>query len=267
MRTSQRRQKDSHLGRAPGDPDRQSAAREDSDVGDDQGDGEGTDENRARAARRSRTNVRRYCQHNGLTHMPTLTYATPAESIDQISEDVRNLRRRLLRASWGPAEAFPYLWAMERGKQGTERLHVHMAVGSWWTDSGCVEVCEACSTVALRAKRGTTLARSGSACWGCLWGHGFVGAPSEGTDDPRSLAGYVSKYVGKSLGDDLAQGRQTYRVGEGFRPKPLRLEVDSVVEAGAHLHELAGDSALVITALHEKYEDWAGPATWSVRWE
>jgi hypothetical protein len=199
--------------------------------------------------------------------MPTLTYATPASSIDQISEDVRNLRRRLLRAAWGPAEPFPYLWAMERGKQGTERLHVHMAVGSWWTEAGCVEVCQTCSTAALRSKRGTTLASAGWACWGCLWGEGFVGAPSEGTNDPAALAGYVSKYVGKSLGDDLAAGRQTYRVGEGFRPKPLRLEVESMAAAGAQLHELAGDSELTITALHEKYSDWAGPATWTIRWE
>jgi hypothetical protein len=30
---------------------------------------------------------------------------------------------------------------------------------------------------------------------------------------------------------------------------------------------MAGDSDLTITALHEKYPDWAGPSTWTVRWE
>lgn len=226
------------------------------------------DDNAARSKRRATTNVRRYCQHNGLTHMPTLTYARPADSVPEISDHLRQFRRRLLRAPWGPSEAFPYLWVPERGSEGSQRLHVHMAVGAWYTTAGCVEVCGRCATPALRAKRqGTSLAPAGAPCWGCLWRHGFVGAPSEGTDDPQALAGYVSKYVGKDLGDDLDAGRQTYRVAEGFRPQPIRLEVDSTAAAGEHLHEWAGDSELSITALHEKYPDWPGPATWTIRWE
>jgi hypothetical protein len=225
------------------------------------------DENKARVQRRARTNVRRYCLHNGLGYMPTLTYAKAPESVDEISEDVRKFRYRLLRAPWGPSEAFPYVWVPETGSQATHRLHAHMAVGRWYLEAGCVEVCQTCATAALRAKRGRSLAPAGSACWGCLWGEGFVGSPSEGTNDPRALAGYVSKYVGKDLGAEVAAGRHTYRVAEGFRPVPIRLEVQSMAEAGSQLQAWVGpDESFSVEALHEKYEDWRGPATWSIRW-
>jgi len=199
--------------------------------------------------------------------MPTFTYRDARQSLGQITQDLRLFRYRLIRAEWwdGPS-TFPYLWTPERGKKGTHRLHVHMGV-EWWGRLGCVEVCDRCATSNLRKKR-SDIPAAGSHCVGCIWQHGFVGAPSEGTGDPRALAGYVSKYVGKDLGDLLDKGQQRYRVGEGFQPEAVRDHGgDNLVRALMTVAERFGVEVedLGWIALHDVVEGWEAPPTWVVR--
>jgi hypothetical protein len=199
--------------------------------------------------------------------MPTLTYRHERSDLGQITQDVRLFRYRLMRQSWWPSDdtRWPYLWVPERGKQGTNRLHTHFAC-EWWERLGCVEVCQRCATKALREKR-PDLAGDGAHCVGCVWGHGFVGAPREGTGDPAALARYVSGYVGKDLGELVEAGQQPYRVAEGFQPQSERRLVATLAEAGRAVAEGLGveQSALSSVALHQTVQGWEAPPTWAVQ--
>jgi hypothetical protein len=194
--------------------------------------------------------------------MLSLTYRSPASSVDQASSDFRHFRYRLLRAPWFAAETFPYLWVVEWGSQNG-RLHLHLAVGEWWDRLGCVEVCARCATAA-RKKKGP-VAPAESACVGCLWGLGFVGRP-QGKGEASAVAHYAAKYLGKSLDDDGLTGRQAYRVGEGFQPEPVRLNGLSWEEAEDRTAELLGVELARLEGfpLHENVDTWEGPPTWTI---
>lgn len=212
--------------------------------------------NEARALRRARTTVRRYCVHNELGYMPTLTFGGEPPEVDQLSEIMRHFRERLIRS--GIVEgAFPYVWVPERGTK-LGRLHMHLAV-NWWGSAGVVEVCEGCATDGLKSKR-KELRPAGQRCVGCIWGHGFVGAPKGEAGNPRMAAAYCSKYLGKAFHDQEA-GRQRYRVAEGFSPVPVRIEVGSLAEGLSEAARAVGRRVVGLRAMHDQ-AGWVGPPVW-----
>lgn len=170
---------------------------------------------------------------------------------------MKDFARKLVRA--GIDEA--YLWVPERGSKN-DRLHVHWLCG-WWKWLGAVEVCEKCATKALRAKR-SNLPPATSLCIGCIWGHGFVGAPSEAVGDPAKAAGYVSKYVGKDLVGLVEAYKNRYHCARGHQPVPLRASFWTLEEAILGLIGEQGHPT-ALTALHEVVEDWDAPMTWALR--
>lgn len=230
-----------------------------SDVGPD------TADTTRRSSSRAKASLRRYCLHNGLTHMPTLTYAYAASSVDGVANDVRLFRRKLNRQPWFaaayPDGRWPYAWVPEEGSL-RKRLHLHMAVG-WWDELRCVEVCQRCARAKLREKR--EVPPAGSHCIGCVWGRGFVGAPSEGNGDPRKLSAYISKYVSKSFEEGRLAG-QRYRVAEGFQPTPEVHGAGDLADAFRMATVTMGERPMV-EALHENVRGWDGPPVWTLRWE
>lgn len=208
-------------------------------------------ENRERALRRARSRVRRYCRHNRLTELLTLTYADPPE-LDGVSRDVDLFWRRWRRVT-GLSRA-PFCLVPEWGKK-TGRLHLHMAV-NWWGAMECVEVCEACATVGLLRVRGD-IPRAGSLCIGCVWGHGFVGRPNS-IGDVGGLTKYLAKYLGKDLGAGLV-GRQRYRVAQGFLPPQVRFAAMTYAEARSTVSRLMGNREPSYVSTSEEWEGYSGP--------
>jgi hypothetical protein len=190
------------------------------------------DELAQRSIRRAVGKVRRYAVHNGLCELMTLTYAD-VPSLDEVPRQVEHFWRRWRRATGSGIRAS--ILVPEWGET-TGRLHLHVAIG-WWKELGAVEVCGRCALPALEEKR--TIPPAGSLCVGCLWGHGFVGAPDEKVADPHLVARYVSKYLGKDFRGDVF-GRQRYRVARGFQPHPVTLTYRTRGEARAGMYGVFG---------------------------
>jgi hypothetical protein len=160
------------------------------------GSGGDPEESRRVAARRARTQVRRYCAANRLNRFATLTYAPP------FCRDPRGLREhmgrffRTLRRQLG-GDALPYLWTGELHADGL-RWHAHFAVGRY---------------VAQKKIESA-------------WPYGFVHIKllgdlpygSVALDQARVAARYLSKYVGKSFAEQR-QGLHRYEVAQGFAPR------------------------------------------------
>lgn len=172
---------------------------------------------------------------------------------------MKDFARKLVRA--GIDE--PYLWVPERGSKH-DRLHVHWLC-NWWGRLGAVEVCERCATKRLREMR-SDIAPVGSLCIGCIWGHGFVGAPSEVIGDPRKAAGYASKYVSKDVAGLVDFYKHRYHVARGHQPEPLRATFQTLQEAILAVVELHG-APTGLTALHEVVDDWQAPDTWALTFD
>jgi hypothetical protein len=138
--------------------------------------------------------VRRYCVHNGLRFLWTLTLARQDHQRGTVVRDVQAFARRLQRRT-GP---LPYLYVLEAHRSGA--WHVHIALPRWISHS----VLEA------------------------VWGHGWVFVTDHGRrrrrrrvmpsggQGLRSVAGYVAKYVSKAY--EAGDGRQGYGVAEGHQP-------------------------------------------------
>lgn len=213
----------------------------------------------ARSVRRSRSTLRRFCVHNGLGYMPTLTFRRAPSSRAAVCVAVERFRRRLRYR--GVNE--PFSWVIERGEKDG-RLHVHFAC-SWWGRLGAVEVCERCATAGLRRVR-SDIPPSSSFCVGCIWGNGFVGRPDQRIGDPRAVAMYVSKYAAKELNFDTA-GVNRYHVPTGYQPPEVRFGSFRFEEASQRLGEFFDPLTLEVSALHQLLEDeWKGPPLWSYRW-
>jgi hypothetical protein len=150
------------------------------------------------AARRARSQVRRYCVANLLSRLGTLTYGgAGCHDPDGLRRNVHAFFREL-RGEVG--SSFPYLWTAE-WHPGGHGLHVHFAVGRY-LPRGFIE----------RA-----------------WPHGFVHIKLLGdlsynvstVGEARHVAGYLSKYVAKSM-DGGRRGLHRYDVAEGFAPAEER---------------------------------------------
>lgn len=192
------------------------------------------------ATRRARGKVRRYCAANRLNRLGTLTYAGEGcHDPTQLREDIGEFFKRL-RSSVG--ERFPYLWVPEWHKSG-HGLHVHFAVGRY-VRQGVIRD---------------------------AWGRGFahikllgnlpVGSGALG--EARLASRYLSKYVGKDLGEGAAAGLHRYEVAQGFQPRALPLD-------GSTSDEVLAWAETVMGAVPERVwrsrdeQDWAGPpAVWA----
>jgi hypothetical protein len=168
------------------------------------------EENIRRAARRARTQVRRYCVANRLFRMWTLTYGADkgprATTHDQVVNDLGNFVRQL-RKSFPGAPKFAYVWVPELHKDGVH-YHVHFLVDRFIPHS-----------VMEKA-----------------WGHGWVGVPKgkdrhgqqiRGKGATRRAAGYASKYVGKAY-EDRSAGRHRYECAQGFQPVSLEIRAEQL---------------------------------------
>ena len=204
------------------------------------------EENLRRAARRARTQVRRYCVANRLRRLITLTYRPPfCTSHDQVVKDV-GLFIRHLRKSLGIEGRFAYVWVPELHKDG-QRYHVHVVVDRFIPKRMVEEA----------------------------WGHGFVdvreirnqGKAGNKGEAMRRVAGYVAKYVGKSYDDQGAGGRHRYEVGQGCQPISLELTAPRT-DVFRGLAALSfGGLAPSATWSSGSQEWWTGPPVEVWQWE
>lgn len=201
---------------------------------------DGAVDSRDDATRRARGKVRRYCAANRLNRLGTLTYAGdgchyPA----QLRDDVGGFFKRL-RASVG--ERFPYLWVPEWHKSG-HGLHVHFAVGRYVRQGAIRDA----------------------------WGRGFVHIKllgdlpvGSGTlGEARLASRYLSKYVGKDLGEGEAAGLHRYEVGQSFQPRGVNLDGSTSDEVLAWAESVMGTPPEHVWRSRDE-DEWAGPpAVWA----
>lgn len=156
------------------------------------------------AAQRAASKIRRYCAHNRLNRLGTLTYAGDGNhDPSALREDLGEFFRALRAGAGG--KPLPYLWVPE-WHPGGHGLHAHFAVGKFVPRS-----------VIDKA-----------------WGRGFVHIKligdlpvGSGTmAEARRAAGYLSKYVAKGVGEHRptdGPALHRYEVAQGFQPTSVRL--------------------------------------------
>jgi hypothetical protein len=197
-------------------------------------------DSRPDAARRARGKARRYCAANRLNRLGTLTYAgAGCHDPEQLREDVAGFFKRL-RESTG--ERLPYLWTPEWHKSG-HGLHVHFAVGRY-------------------VRRGLI-----DGAWGRGFVHikllGDIPVGSGALGEARVAARYLSKYVGKDLGEGEAAGLHRYEVAQGFQPKSVGLDGPTADEVLDCAQARMGAAPEYVWRSRET-EDWSGPpAVWA----
>lgn len=185
--------------------------------------------------------MRRYCAANRLNRLGTLTYAgegchDPVEVRAHVALFFRELRGAM------GGDAFPYAWVPEWQKSG-HGLHVHFAVGRFIQRS-VIDV---------------------------AWGRGFVHIKLLG-DLPvgsgklaqaRVAAGYLSKYVAKSFGDQRRPaGLHRFDVAQGFQPRAVPLTGRSSDDVLMQACERAGALPARVWSSAQA-EGWQGPpAVW-----
>lgn len=200
------------------------------------------------AGRRARGMVRRYCAHNRLTRLGTLTYAGAGCHDPRLARADVGVFFRRLRDDLGGA-ALPYLWVPEWHKTG-HGLHLHFAVGRYIPRALIAEA----------------------------WGHGFVhikhlsGVPAGSGQwgQARRAAGYLSKYVAKSFTDvDEGQrpaGLHRFDRAQGFTPDVVRLSGTTANDVvGQACEAVGGRFARAWTS--DEADGWRGaPALW-LQWD
>ena len=195
------------------------------------------------AGRRARAKLRRYCAANRLNRFGTLTYAHSCRDPQQLRADVGAFFRGLRRELGGRALA--YAWTSE-WHPGGHGLHVHFAVGRY-------------------VRHG--LIRN-------VWGRGIVHIKligdlphgSGALEEARVAAGYLAKYVSKSLDDERrAAGLHRYEVAQGFQPERLPLLGRSEEAVLAEASEVMGGVPSRVWRSSDQ-EGWRGPPAYWCAW-
>lgn len=195
------------------------------------------------AGRRARSKLRRYCAANRLNRLGTLTYAgagchDPQELRSDVSEFFRRLRREL------GGRALPYAWTSE-WHPGGHGLHVHFAVGRYVRQRLIREV------------------------WGLGITHikliGDLPVGSGALEEARIAAGYLAKYVSKSLAADRTPGLHRYEVAQGFQPERIRLAASSEEGVIARACERMGGEPSRVWRSAQR-EGWRAPPAYWCAW-
>lgn len=181
--------------------------------------------NRTRATRRARSQVRRRCKHQGLIEILTLTYRENQTDRDRMARDLDLFLKRVRRV----IPNFEYVCVFEKQKRGA--WHAHLAVQRvlpyYW-----------------RGGASKTLVKSFD-LFRSMW-RGVVGADNGNIDvskrkkqrwSPAKIAGYISKYIGKSFGENLKH-ENSYSASNGALPLPIRYSFCTALEGLAGLYDL-----------------------------
>jgi hypothetical protein len=235
-------------------------------------------EHRARAARRSKAEARRYATANRCGFLHTLTFAgRPGAVCDVTGAPVvgdgqaRHLDGPGLCGCGRPLGADGFDAAMAAGERFVRRLrharrgkaYAYLLVGEQHKDGHWhVHIALPFQVPAARLRR--------------LWGSGRVDdgfsekdrARFRSFEDQAAAAGsYCGKYLAKSLEvlGEQAVGRQTYRVAEGFQPREVVLRLRDEHEARAVAGRLCGGGEVVAFWDSAEVDDWQGPRTWWAR--
>ena len=202
------------------------------------------DPERARevAERRARGKLRRYVVANDLRRLISCTYEGPGQhDARALRVDVGGFFRRLRYRTGG--KQFSYAWVGEWHATG-HGLHVHAGIGGYVPKGVVADA----------------------------WGHGFIDIRLLGKRvagvatlaEARRAAGYLNKYVGKSLGEGLERGLHRYEVAQGFQPRSIEfvgLEDEQVLEQASEYMGLPPEEVW-----RSDPEDWDGPPALWVAW-
>lgn len=168
-------------------------------------------DNKERATRRARTNVRRLAKSKGLTTLLTLTYRENMLDRDRMQRDLDVFLKRVRRVAPG----FQYVCVFERQKRGA--WHAHLA---------CQRV------LSHYLYKGQLVASYGLLRQ--MW-RGVVGADNGNVDVSRNrrihrsaaaLASYLSKYIGKTFGQ-ADKHVNAYSASGRALPAPMSFRVMS----------------------------------------
>lgn len=166
--------------------------------------------NRKRATKRARTKVRRLCKAKGLTTLLTLTYRENMQDRSRMARDLDVFLKRVRRV----IPVFEYVCAFERQKRGA--WHAHIAVRkvlSHYSSGG-------------KLVQSYDLLRS-------MW-RGVVGVDNGNVDVSRNrrvqrssakLAGYLSKYIGKTF-DQVEKHVNSYSASGRALPAAVLERID-----------------------------------------
>lgn len=198
---------------------------------------------RKEAARRARAKLRRYCAANRLNRLGTLTYAgagcfDPVQLRSDVGEFFRGLRCEL------GGHAFPYAWTSE-WHPGGHGLHVHFTVGRYVRERLIRQV----------------------------WGRGIthikriqdLPVGSGAVEEARRAAGYLAKYVSKSLDEDPTPGLHRYEVAQGFQPRVLAFAGSSEAAVIAGASERMGAEPVLVWR-SASVEGWRAPPAYWCAW-
>lgn len=196
---------------------------------------------RDEADRRARGKVRRYAAANGLNRLITCTYAGEGcHDPRQLRRDVAAFFRRLRKEAG--SGAFAYVWVPEWHKSG-HGLHIHAGVGSFLPKP--------------------LIKRS--------WGAGFVDVrllgSREGTTlvhEARRAAAYLSKYMGKDVGEGVERGLHRYEVAQGFQPTAVEFVAHRLDQTIQQASEYMGARPEMVWRPEE--DAWDGPPVVWVSW-
>jgi hypothetical protein len=153
-----------------------------------------------------------------MTYLWTPTYRDAPTCREQVVYNLRQFFKHWPTARWGP-----YLWVVERGTQGTKRLHAHILANRFIP----VEDMQ----------------------W--YWWHGNIDIGDRGElrgeQDPRKLAAYAAKYVSKDTDElvegataERADGKHRYGVAQGFTPQPWAREFPLVADCDDWVRRVYG---------------------------
>ncbi len=210
------------------------------------------DEERARqeAGRRARKTLRRFCVANLLTTMVTLTFAQGSHDRQSVLDAMAAFVERW-QAHVG--RTFPYAYVLEKHPQG-HGWHIHVAC------------------------RGRTTHRALMLLWGngIVWEDDGRGKASRwqgmaSAIKARCIAGYLAKYLVKSMDTDREKGARRFSTAHGFQPDEVRMGARDLREAEEALLLVAGPT---VSALNVVWASppagpeslWKGPPTVTVEW-
>jgi len=163
------------------------------------------EDNRGRATRRARQQIKLRCRAINANHLVTLTYRENMQDLDRLLADwtafLREFRGARLQKAWS------YVATRERQERGA--WHVHIAV------HGRQDVHSLRAAWLAVVLDGGVHVKGPENRWRDLTQHGR-GWTS------RKLAAYIAKYVGKDVDQDAQAGRRSYWASKAVDVQELR---------------------------------------------